>query len=299
MENNSEINEGNQDFGARFYDGRIGRWWAVDPLADKFPNVSPYNYAMNNPIYFTDPTGGEPEPPRHYKFMSEIAIKMWSIAKSRGASDRGALLVVAQGGQESGWGETAFKNGDYNLFGTMTSGDDYKVSTSHGKLKDFSNAGKYEGSIEYYWEHVERMWPKAHNMLKKSSFGADEIDAVFYTGEHYPTKEEHHEGKYPYNKPRQFPSVYGTKISNQMHWTKIRWLKIIQYDMDKIDKEILFLQSIAPDFQEEITKQTKVLTDKKKELRDISDRLRGIETTTEDVDKVFEKRKSANKGMKP
>ncbi|MBP7850527.1 MAG: RHS repeat-associated core domain-containing protein, partial [Lentimicrobiaceae bacterium] len=44
-------------FGARYYDPNISIWLSVDPLSDKYPGYSPYNYTLNNPILLIDPNG--------------------------------------------------------------------------------------------------------------------------------------------------------------------------------------------------------------------------------------------------
>ncbi len=39
----------------------ISRWMSPDPLADEFPEWSPYNFVMNNPLRYVDPLGLAPE----------------------------------------------------------------------------------------------------------------------------------------------------------------------------------------------------------------------------------------------
>ena len=47
-------------FGARYMDHELMTMWlSVDPMADKYPSISPYNYCMWNPMKLVDPDGRE------------------------------------------------------------------------------------------------------------------------------------------------------------------------------------------------------------------------------------------------
>lgn len=48
---------GVSDFNARTYDATIGRFYQIDPMADKRDWLTLYNYVQNNPLMRIDPTG--------------------------------------------------------------------------------------------------------------------------------------------------------------------------------------------------------------------------------------------------
>ena len=45
------------DFSARFLNTRFGRFTTLDPLAEKYPNISPYAYCNCNPVRYIDYDG--------------------------------------------------------------------------------------------------------------------------------------------------------------------------------------------------------------------------------------------------
>ena len=70
------------DYGARHYDAVLGRWMCVDPLANRYPNISPYTYCANNPMFYIDPTG---------MYIEEGSLKEWNRRKSDVTSQRDYL----------------------------------------------------------------------------------------------------------------------------------------------------------------------------------------------------------------
>ena len=46
-------------FGSRYYSSDLSIWLSVDPMAAKYPSLSPYVYCADNPVMLVDPNGEE------------------------------------------------------------------------------------------------------------------------------------------------------------------------------------------------------------------------------------------------
>ena len=46
-------------FGSRYYSSDLSIWLSVDPMASKYPSLSPYTYCADNPVKLVDPNGEE------------------------------------------------------------------------------------------------------------------------------------------------------------------------------------------------------------------------------------------------
>ncbi|MCR4812923.1 MAG: RHS repeat-associated core domain-containing protein [Bacteroidales bacterium] len=59
-------------FGARYYNSDLSLWLSVDPMADKYPSLSPYNYCAWNPMRIIDPNGMDLD-------STSVPQKVWSL----------------------------------------------------------------------------------------------------------------------------------------------------------------------------------------------------------------------------
>lgn len=77
----------------RLYDPVIARFFSFDPLAEKYPNISPYAYGAYNPLRYTDPTGME-------MWTPEIGVNGHIYLRAE-EGDTGESLANYFGGRES------------------------------------------------------------------------------------------------------------------------------------------------------------------------------------------------------
>ncbi|MFV0305101.1 MAG: RHS repeat-associated core domain-containing protein [Moheibacter sp.] len=117
-----DVNTGLYYYGARYYNPRVSNWLSVDPLAEKYPSISPYAFVANNPIIFVDPDGRQIEPGSQ---------KEWDKQKNAVISERDRLQGKIDGlntkASEKGWSAEKLSRkmgnmGDRvsNLNGTLT-----------------------------------------------------------------------------------------------------------------------------------------------------------------------------------
>lgn len=82
-----------QDFGARMYDPDLARWTTPDPLAEKYPGISPYVYCNDNPVNFVDQDGK--------------AIDLIADVVSIGCGIYNLAQNIKAGNTKAAWGDVA------------------------------------------------------------------------------------------------------------------------------------------------------------------------------------------------
>ena len=158
MELDNELKgEGNSyDFGARMLDPRIGRWFARDPMEAKYPNMSSYAYAINNPIVFIDVDGRDVGITVTAKVVGTTKINLYSAGEiKKDSSLKGITQVVPVY-------EVVIKNESGSTATFYFTRDSFRGSTKDKTIKevtfDVKNDGDtFSGKIKSRWKGVDNV----------------------------------------------------------------------------------------------------------------------------------------------
>ncbi|MBR7167597.1 MAG: peptidoglycan DD-metalloendopeptidase family protein [Bacteroidales bacterium] len=142
-------------FGARFYDSDLMTGWlSVDPMADKYPSLSPYAYCAWNPVRLVDPDGNRVWPISKIYNNSERKIISGMYRNNSGKFHGGVDIVhrpKVGPPNTSGGSIVATHNGKVVISGTSKTAGNWiviengNIRTKYMHMEDISNykVGEY------------------------------------------------------------------------------------------------------------------------------------------------------------
>lgn len=175
------------------------RWLCPDPLASKYPQVSPYTYCLNNPIIFIDPDGkdveivigkpytknGKEHPYGHmairvygdgYDYVFDFGRygKTWGIGKGEGI-----LNVYTEGGKYLSSEQKFRESVGFNLKTTSEEDKtviDYYLNLAKEGGKSETTGGEVPGGGGTSYKLDEDYSVFSNNCVTKSGEGLEQID---------------------------------------------------------------------------------------------------------------------------
>lgn len=127
---------GNYYYGARYMNPKWSMWLGVDPLAEKYPSISPFSYVANNPINAIDPDG------RYIIFINGLRL-------GKANADQRRLLG----------GYKIHQTDVYNYWSTEqnTFGREVKIDAYYKRKYNDDNIGFTSGSSQWSSSAKQRM----------------------------------------------------------------------------------------------------------------------------------------------
>jgi RHS repeat-associated protein len=174
-------------FGARYLASDFSIWLSVDPLSDKYPNISPFAYCAWNPIMLVDPDGRD-----WYKGEGENGTVTWTDC-----TNKKEFYKSGTKGSYLGKTHTDSKGNYYSLFGNTL-----KTNSKQGKITQkvddaFIKYAKYlEASKSVGWSSESPYAEPPDPYQERTDFSG----IIPFKDSHYTTSENIHDpsemGKY-------------------------------------------------------------------------------------------------------
>ncbi len=91
-------------YGSRYYSSELSIWNSTDPMADKYPSLTPYNYCANNPVKLIDPNGDTITIP-YARDRSRVLKMINSLARGIFGIDKNGYLYLKSKNGKEGYSE--------------------------------------------------------------------------------------------------------------------------------------------------------------------------------------------------
>ncbi|MDO9184692.1 MAG: RHS repeat-associated core domain-containing protein [Bacteroidia bacterium] len=154
-ENDNEVkgNGNQQDYGMRIYDPRLGRFLSVDPITKKYPELTPYQFASNSPIWGVDWDG--------------LELRIYTETKGTGHT----FITVQDGDDVIVYTYGRFANSDASTGGAT--GQGVLIRYTGDKAKDYIKSELYRMEAKAF--QVDDADEKAvQNFMDAQYFGSSE-----------------------------------------------------------------------------------------------------------------------------
>lgn len=135
---NKDLGLGLSDFGFRFYDPSIARFTGVDPISDKFPHVSTYNYAENEPVAHIDLWGLQKAKPQ--QGAQNLVVSTLGFNRNAGNPKVGQTQAQSVGKSGLGAISHAFSGTENQVVNYRSSLNNNTVNDISGTVTDFKAA---------------------------------------------------------------------------------------------------------------------------------------------------------------